>query len=99
MQGRTNGSVDSAALREALEGAEVAPKRMKAVLRSLDEQGITVTLDAATASRAVAATTTRRTATATAKKAAKPAAKKTAATTKADAPAAKTTAKAAAKPA
>jgi RNA polymerase primary sigma factor len=102
MQGRTNGSVDSAALREALEGAEVAPKRMKAVLRSLDEQGITVTLDAATASRAVAATTTRRTATATAKKAAsKPAAKKAAAATsaKAEAPAAKSTAKAAAKPA
>ncbi|WP_369818897.1 RNA polymerase sigma factor [Phycicoccus sp. Soil748] len=102
MQGRTNGSVDSGALREALEGAEVAPKRMKAVLRSLDEQGITVTLDAATASRAVAATTTRRTATATAKKAAKPAAKKAAAGTpaaNADAPTAKTAAKSAAKPA
>jgi RNA polymerase primary sigma factor len=101
MQGRTNGSVDSASLREALEGAEVAPKRMKAVLRSLDEQGITVTLDAATASRAVAATATRRTATATAKKAAKPAAKKAASGTgtKGDAPDSKSTTKAAAKPA
>jgi RNA polymerase primary sigma factor len=107
MQGRTNGSVDSASLREALEGAEVAPKRMKAVLRSLDEQGITVTLDAATASRAVAATATRRTATATAKKAAKPAAKKAAAGTgsaagtgtKGDVPDSKSTTKAAAKPA
>ncbi len=68
LQGRTHGSVDSGSLREALEGAEVPPKRMKVVLRSLDEQGITVTLDAVTASRAVAATTTRRTATASAKK-------------------------------
>jgi RNA polymerase primary sigma factor len=54
---------------------------MKAVLRALDEQGITVTLDAAAASRAVAATATRKTTTASAKKAvakkapAKPAAK------------------------
>jgi RNA polymerase primary sigma factor len=97
-QGRTNGSVDSGQLRSALEVAEVSPKRMKAVLRSLDEQGIHVTLDSATASRAVAATSTRKktatapakkTATAPAKKAAaKPAAKtataKTAATAKAD---------------
>jgi RNA polymerase primary sigma factor len=105
-QGRTNGSVDSTQLRAALEGAEVAPKRMKAVLRSLDEQGITVTLDTATASRAVAATATRKTTTASAKKAAakpatgatKPPAKKAAttktATTKAAATKA-TTAKAA----
>ena len=97
-QGRTNGSVDSGQLRSALEVAEVSPKRMKAVLRSLDEQGIHVTLDSATASRAVAATSTRKkTATAPAKKtatapvkkaAAKPAAKaataKTAATAKGD---------------
>ena len=102
-QGRTNGSVDSAQLRDALEGAEIAPKRMKAVLRSLDEQGIHVTLDSATASRAVAATSTRKkTASAPAKKAAaKPAAtaSKSAATAKAaatkteDKPAAKTAAK------
>ena len=75
-QGRTNGSVDGVSLRAALEGAEVAPKRMKTVLRSLDEQGITVTLDVPTATRAVAATATRKTTTASAKKtAAKPAAK------------------------
>ncbi|WP_460936935.1 RNA polymerase sigma factor [Phycicoccus ginsengisoli] len=67
-QGRTHGSVNSEQLREALEGAEIAPKRMKVVLRSLDEQGIHVTLDAATASRAVAATNTRTRATASAKK-------------------------------
>ncbi|GAA2732223.1 RNA polymerase sigma factor [Pedococcus aerophilus] len=100
MQGRTNGSVDSAALREALESAEVPPKRMKVVLRSLDEQGITVTLDAVTASRAVAATTTRRTATASAKKtAAKSTATKAAAKPAAseDKPTAKTATKAAAK--
>lgn len=86
-QGRTNGSVDSGQLRDALEGAEIAPKRMKAVLRSLDEQGIHVTLDSATASRAVAATSTRKkTATAPAKKAA----------AKTAAPAAKSAAKTAA---
>nr|WP_202881305.1 RNA polymerase sigma factor [Pedococcus badiiscoriae] len=79
-QGRTNGSVDSGQLRDALEGAEIAPKRMKAVLRSLDEQGIHVTLDSATATRAVAATSTRKkTATAPAKKAAAKTAVKTAA--------------------
>ena len=99
IQGRTHGSVDSGSLREALEGAEVPPKRMKVVLRSLDEQGITVTLDAVTASRAVAATTTRRTATASAKKTAAPATKATAKSAAAadDAPAAKTATKAAAK--
>ena len=87
-QGRTNGSVDSGQLRDALEGAEIAPKRMKAVLRSLDEQGIHVTLDSTTASRAVAATSTR-------KKTATAPAKKTAAKT--TAPAAKTATKTAAK--
>lgn len=94
-QGRTNGSVDSAQLREALEGAEIAPKRMKAVLRSLDEQGIHVILDSATASRAVAATSTRKkTATAPAKKAASKTAAATKTATKATA-----TAKAEEKPA
>jgi RNA polymerase primary sigma factor len=69
-QGRTNGSVDSGQLKAALEEAAVAPKRMKAVLRSLDEQGISVSLDSAAATRAVAATATRKTTTASAKKAA-----------------------------
>jgi RNA polymerase primary sigma factor len=74
--GTTRGSVDSEQLRVALVQAEVSPKRMKAVLRSLDEQGIHVTLDAATAHRAVAATKTRASTTASATK--KAAAKKTA---------------------
>ncbi|MEO8556589.1 MAG: RNA polymerase sigma factor region1.1 domain-containing protein, partial [Actinomycetota bacterium] len=40
--GTTQGFVDSEQLRVALVQAEVSPKRMKAVLRSLDEQGIHV---------------------------------------------------------
>ena len=56
--GSTNGSVDSEQLRAALVEAEVEPKRMKAVLRSLEEQGIGITLDTAHATRAVAATST-----------------------------------------
>jgi RNA polymerase primary sigma factor len=66
--GKTQGSVDSEQLRVALVQAEISPKRMKAVLRSLDRQGIHVTLDSATARRAVAATATRATATASATK-------------------------------
>ena len=79
--GTTYGSVDSEQLRVAFVQAEISPKRMKVVLRSLDQQGIHVTLDAATANRAVAATSARASATAfaTKKTAAKPAAKKTAA--------------------
>jgi RNA polymerase primary sigma factor len=88
--GKISGSVDSEQLRVALVEAEISPKRMKIVLRSLDHQGIHVTLDAATAHRAVAATTTRSTATATATKRtaadkAKTAAKPVAKTTKTDA--------------
>jgi len=74
--GTTRGSVDSEQLRVALVQAEISPKRMKAVLRSLDEQGIHVTLDVATAHRAVAATKTRTSTTASATK--KAPAKKTA---------------------
>ena len=66
--GKTHGSVDSEQLRAALVQAEISPKRMKAVLRSLDVQGIHVTLDSATAHRAVAATSARSTATASATK-------------------------------
>ena len=82
--GASLGSVDSQQLRTALVEAEITPKRMKAVLRSLEEQGIHVTLDAETAHRAVAATSARRTTTAsatkkaTAKKATKKTAKKAA---------------------
>jgi RNA polymerase primary sigma factor len=90
--GATRGSVDSEQLRVALVGAEVAPKRMKAVLRSLEEQGIAITLDAATAHRAVAASSSRRTTTASATKSA---AKKTSATSATKATATKSAAKAA----
>ncbi len=72
--GASVGSVDSKHLRTALVEAEITPKRMKAVLRSLEEQGIHVTLDSETAHRAVAATSARRTTTASATK--KAAAKK-----------------------
>jgi RNA polymerase primary sigma factor len=66
--GTTHGSVDSEQLRVALREAEITPKRMKVVLRSLDQQGIHVTLDEATAHRAVAATTARGASTAAARK-------------------------------
>jgi RNA polymerase primary sigma factor len=66
--GKVHGSVDSEQLRVALVQAEISPRRMKVVLRSLDHQGIHVTLDAATAHRAVAATASRTTSTATATK-------------------------------
>jgi RNA polymerase primary sigma factor len=93
--GAAVGSVDSQHLRTALVEAEITPKRMKAVLRSLEEQGIHVTLDTETAHRAVAATSARRTTTASATK--KAAAKKSAgAGTKPAAKAATTTRSAAA---
>jgi RNA polymerase primary sigma factor len=66
--GKSNGSVDSQQLRVALVEADITPKRMKVVLRSLDHQGIHVTLDSATAHRAVAATTARSTSSAAATK-------------------------------
>jgi RNA polymerase primary sigma factor len=66
--GKAHGSVDSEQLRAALVEAEISPKRMKVVLRSLDHQGIHVTLDAETAHRAVAATASRSTATVSATK-------------------------------
>ena len=68
--GTTHGSVDGHQLRAAIEGAQITPTRMKVVLRALDEQGITVTLDEETARRAVATTTAKRTTTAVANKAA-----------------------------
>ena len=93
--GASVGSVDSQHLRTALVEAEITPKRMKAVLRSLEEQGIHVTLDSETAHRAVAATSARRTTTASATK--KAAAKKsTGAGTKPAAKAATTTTRTAA---
>ncbi|RNI20346.1 RNA polymerase sigma factor [Flexivirga caeni] len=92
--GLTNGSIDSSQLKSALEAGQIAPQRMKTVLRALDERGIAVTLDTEHAARAVATTTTRR-GTATKAAAKKTAAKKAeAAKTEADAdaPAAKKTA-------
>jgi len=75
--GTTYGSVNSEQLRVALLQAEISSKRMKVVLRSLEQQGIHVTLDSATAHRAVAATKARASANASAAK--KTAAKTTAA--------------------
>jgi len=86
--GASHGSVDSQQLRTALVAAEITPKRMKAVLRSLEEQGIHVTLDTEHAHRAVAATSARRTTTASATK--KAAAKKTAGASASHAAATKT---------
>ncbi len=88
--GASHGSVDSQQLRTALVAAEITPKRMKAVLRSLEEQGIHVTLDTEHAHRAVAATSARRTTTASATK--KAAAKKTAGASASHAGTAKTAA-------
>jgi hypothetical protein len=59
--GSTHGSVDSEQLRVALVQAEISPKRMKVVLRSLNRQGIHVTPETASANRAVAAAATRAT--------------------------------------
>ena len=88
--GGSHGSVDSQQLRTALVAAEITPKRMKAVLRSLEEQGIHVTQDPERAHRAVAARSARRTTTASATK--KAAAKKTAGASASHAGATKTAA-------
>ena len=61
--GTTHGSVDSEQLRAALVEAEISPKRRKVILNSLEQQGVHVTLDAAKAHRAVAATKVRATVT------------------------------------
>jgi RNA polymerase primary sigma factor len=62
-QGSTRGSVDAEAVRSACETAEVPMKRMKAILRTLDEAGVTVEVTAETSTRAVPASTTRGTST------------------------------------
>src|SRR4051812_37453107 len=65
--GATRGSVEAAAVRVACEQAEVSMPRMKAVLRALDDAGITVDVPAGPAAkRAVAATTSRSSASASA---------------------------------
>jgi RNA polymerase primary sigma factor len=95
--GKTHGSVDSEQLRVALVDAEISPSRRKVVLRSLDNQGIHVTLDEETAQRAVAATSRAGTATATKKTAAKAKAAASPAAKTAKAATAKTTKTAGAK--
>lgn len=62
-RGRTHGSVEAEALRDACDAAEVGPGRLRAVLRSLTEVGITVNQPVQRA--AVAAATTRRSSTTT----------------------------------
>ncbi|NHT17664.1 RNA polymerase sigma factor [Cellulomonas sp. IC4_254] len=58
--GRTNGSVDAAALRHACEAAQVEDaRRLKAVVRGLANAGITIEEPAAAPARAVAATTAK----------------------------------------
>jgi len=61
--GTKHGSVNSEQLRAALVEAEISPRRRKVIVSSLEQQGIHVTLDAATAHRAVAATKVRATVT------------------------------------
>lgn len=74
-RGRTHGSVDAESLRSACEAADVAPARLRAVLRGLKEAGIEVAEP--TAKTAVAAATSRRSSATTVKapegEAAKPA--------------------------
>jgi RNA polymerase primary sigma factor len=88
-QGTTRGYVQSETVRSALETAQVPQRRMKAVLRALDEHGVEVRVDEPTSKRAVAAATaTRRSsATATATRA-KPASSTTSKKSAADAKAA-----------
>ena len=57
------GSVNSEQLRAALVQAEINPKRMRVVLRSLNRQGIHVTPEMPSANRAVAAAASRATVT------------------------------------
>ncbi len=65
-QGTTRGHVQSENVRAALEEAQVPPRRMKAVLRALDEQGVEVRVDQPAPKRAVAAATATRRSSATA---------------------------------
>jgi RNA polymerase primary sigma factor len=78
--GRTHGSVDAESLRSACEAAQVAPARLRAVLRGLQDAGIAV--EEPVARPAVAAASARRASATTVKapeadEASEPAAKKT----------------------
>jgi RNA polymerase primary sigma factor len=78
--GTTHGYVDAHSVRVACEDAQLPVQRMKAVLRALDDAGVTVKVPEAAPKRAVAAASARRTtSTATATKTARPAAKRAAA--------------------
>ncbi|MEZ0493585.1 RNA polymerase sigma factor [Kineococcus sp. TBRC 1896] len=75
--GTTHGYVDAQSVRAACEDAQLPVQRMKAVLRALDDNGITVKVPAEAPKRAVAAASARRaTSTATATKTARPTAKR-----------------------
>ncbi|HEY1117789.1 MAG TPA: hypothetical protein VGE43_08795, partial [Acidimicrobiales bacterium] len=88
-RGAPTGSVTPEEVRRASEEAAIEPRHLKALLGHLSEQGISVTVGV-DSSRAVAATSTRKTTTATAKKAAaKAPAKKGAPAAKTAAPAKK----------
>jgi RNA polymerase primary sigma factor len=65
-QGTTRGYVQSENVRAALETAQVPQRRMKVVLRALDEHGVEVRVDEPTSKRAVAAATATRRSSATA---------------------------------
>jgi len=104
-QGRSSGYVTSGDVRSAFDAAGIAPGRMKAVLRSLHQEGVTVMVEAEVSAAAgggrktvAAATTTKK---ATTSKVGAPAKKSTpakkAAKPAAGKPAAKTTVKPAAK--
>ena len=59
--GTTHGYVDAQSVRVACEGAQLPVQRMKAVLRALDDAGISVKVPEAAPKRAVAAASARRT--------------------------------------
>ncbi|MGZ4484805.1 MAG: RNA polymerase sigma factor region1.1 domain-containing protein, partial [Nocardioidaceae bacterium] len=96
-EGRSAGQVTAVAVRDASESASISPQHLKALLRMLSEEGVTVVLSAdesTTRKKVAAAASSRATVKASTKPAAKKAPAKKAATKKADsAPAKKTAAK------
>jgi RNA polymerase primary sigma factor len=73
--GRSTGEVTAVAVREASESAAISPQHLKALLRMLSEEGVTVVVsaDESTARKQVAAAASNRS---TVKASTKPAAKK-----------------------
>jgi len=93
-RGATLGSVGGAELNEACESAQVAPKRLKVVLRTLHELGVSIDTETLSASKVAAAKTARKSAEASVEESdSKPAAKKTAAKSTAKKAASKSTEK------